>query len=329
LAVAHPAKNAHGLIQSTAPALTTPTMPLTSVKDYSFVLQNLATPGAVTTLAQSKYDMLIVDPTATLKGNAGFDMAGMVSQLHQTDPGRVVLAYLNIGEAGCLRSYWQNNWKAPTANHHGSPSFLLTQDPYGYADNYPVAYWSPAWQKLYTGKNGIVADLMKAGFDGVCVDWVAGYGDSTVAAAARRAGVNPAKAMVQFVSRIRGIVKANNPAGVVVGEGAVGLAAADPAYLSVIDAGLFEDTWFYGTPNSAWGDPAGGDLPIVTSDTASLVSSYKMFQSDGKPVFTLDMALQSPDAELVYAESSQLGFVPLVTQVSLAQTTTTPPPWLT
>jgi cysteinyl-tRNA synthetase len=304
-------------------------MPLTSVKDFSYVLGNLNSAGAVTTLAQSKYDMLVVDPTATFKGNANFDMAGMVAQLHAADPGRIVLAYLNIGEAADFRTYWQNNWKAPTKSHHGNPAYILESDPSGWSGSYPTAFWNAAWQKLFIGKNGIVQTLMKAGFDGVSLGWVSGYNNPTVAAAARRAGVNPARSMVQFVSKIRKIVKTADPGGDVLGIGGSGLATADPAYLNVIDGGIFEDTWFYGTPNAAWDDPTGGDLPVTASTTSSLIDSYKVFQSEGKPVFTIDYALQPADANLAYIESSELGFVPLVTQVSVALTTTTPPPWLT
>jgi cysteinyl-tRNA synthetase len=322
-----PAK--HGPVQSAAAAPASAAMPLSSVKDFSYVLGNMAAPGAVTAVAQSGYDMLVVDPTATLKGNTSFDMAAMVSQLHAADPGRVVLAYVSIGEADNVRSYWENNWKAPAGSHHGNPAFLLGADPYGWQGSYPVAYWNAAWQKLFVGKNGIIANLMKAGFDGVSLGWVGGYSNSVVAAAAHRAGVNPARAMVQFISRIRNVVKANNPSGDVVGVNGESLATVDPAYLHVVDAGMFEDTWFYGTPNAPWDAPAGGDIPSDASVTASDIASYKLFQANGKPVFTIDYALQAPDAELVYAESSELGFVPLVTQVSVSQTTTTPPPWLT
>jgi cysteinyl-tRNA synthetase len=303
-------------------------MPLSSVHTFAYVLSDLSNSPEITEMAQSKYDMLIVDPNATFKGNASFNMAAMVSQLHAADPGRVVLAYISIGEASSDRTYWQNNWRAPSGKRHGNPAYILGSDPFGWTGSYPVAYWNPAWQNLFIGKNGMVPALMKAGFDGFCLGWVGGFSDSTVAAAAHRAGVNPAKAMVQFISKIRKVVKANNPDGVVVGEDADTLAVADPAYLNVIDAGIFEDTWFYGTPNSPWEDPAGGDLPTAPSATAALIANYQRFKSAGKPVFTVDYALESPDADLAYVESSELGFVPYVTEVSLNDLTTTPPPWL-
>lgn len=301
-------------------------MPLSSVHTFSYVLADLAGSPQISEMAQSSYDMLIVDPNATYKGNADFNMKGMVAQLHAGDPGRVVLAYLDIGEAATDRTYWQPGWKAPTKRHHGSPSFILERDPFGWNGSYPVAYWTRAWQNLFLGPNGIVKRVMQAGFDGVFLDWVGAYQDPVVAADARSAGIGPAAAMVNFIGRIRAVAKSVNPAADVVGLNGVGLAAVDPQYLKVVDAIAAEGTWFSGTPNAPWGDPAGGDTATDPSVTADDIESDQVYQSAGKPVFTVDYALDSADVDYAYSQSSDLGFVPLVTQVSLAQPTDTPPP---
>jgi cysteinyl-tRNA synthetase len=301
-------------------------MPLSSVRSFSYVLANLAGSSDVTALAQSNSDMLIVDPNATYKGNANFNMSAMVSQLHAGHPGRVVLAYLDIGEAANFRTYWQSNWRAPTVRHPGSPSFLVEKDPYGWAGSYPVAYWQRAWQNIFLGPNGIVTRVMKAGFDGVFLDWVGAYENPAIAAAARRSGIDPAQAMVNFVSRIRATARSITSNADVIGLNAAELATADPAYLNVVDALAAEDTWFSGTPNAPWDDPAGGDIATDPATTSASIANFQVFQNAGKPVFTIDYALNSEDVNYAYAQSTELGFVPLVTQVSLAQLSTTPWP---
>jgi cysteinyl-tRNA synthetase len=303
-------------------------MPLTSVRNYSFVLADLNQSPEIEQIAQSNYDMLVVDPTATYKGSGNFSMAKFVARLRANDPSRVVLAYINIGEASSSRTYWQNSWQAPTGKHNGTPSYILERDPYGFRGNYPVAFWTPAWQNLFLGHNGIIQRVMKAGFDGVVLDWVNAYQDPAVAAAAVRAGVNAQAAMVSFVSRIRAVAQSIDPTADVVGMNAADLATSQPSYLSVIDGIIAENTWFAGEGGSPWGNPDGGDIAIDPTTTAADIASYQVFQNAGKPVFTLDYALDSYDVNYAYTQSSALGFIPLVTQVSVSQLTATPPPSL-
>jgi len=325
----HTAAHAQTAAELSAKQSQSTAMPLTSVRTFSYVLANLAGSPEITEMAQSNYDMLIVDPTVTYNGNANFNMQAMVAQLHADHPGRVVLAYLDIGEAASFRSYWKSSWRAPAANHPGNPHYILESDPFGWTGSYPVAYWNPTWQSYFLGPNGIVRRVMKAGFDGVFLDWIGAYDDPVIDAAARRDGIAPARAMVSFISRIRAAARSVNPHADIVGLNAAGLATSDPKYLNVVDALAAEDTWFAGTPNSPWGDPAGGDIVTDPATTAADIASYQVFQDAGKPVFTIDYALDSDDANYAYTQSGELGFVALVTQVSLADVTTTPPPSFT
>lgn len=309
-------------------SITSIAMPLSSVRTFQYVLGDLSDPSLVQSLASSNYDMLIVDPTATLKGDSSFNMAAAVAQLKASDPSRVVLAYLNIGEAQDFRMYWASSWKQPQADHPGNPRYILQTDPFGWSGSFPVAYWNSAWQNLFLGSNGIVRRVAKAGFDGVVLDSVGAYTFSQVASAAQKARINAATAMVSFVSRIRSTFRRIDPNGYVVGLNAEDLAHADPAFVSDVDGMAFEDTWFSGTPNSPWGDPAGGDIATDPSLTADRISEYQIFQNAGKAIFTIDYALNDSDVQYAYAQSSALGFVPLVTQVSVAFPTTTTPPEL-
>ena len=70
------------------------------------------------------------------------------AKLHAGKPGRIVLAYLNPGQAESYRRYWTNDWKAPTATARGTPDFMLIPDPDGWDNNYNVIYWDKRWQEI-------------------------------------------------------------------------------------------------------------------------------------------------------------------------------------
>jgi cysteinyl-tRNA synthetase, unknown class len=150
-----------------------------------YQLQDLDEPTAVAALAESDYDLLVVEPGNTLRDEPA-DAAQRVDPLHAKPAGgtRLVLAYIDIGEAEDYRSYWAEAWQAPTASHRGSPPFLLAVDPDGWSGNYPVAYWDDEWHNIWLGAAGEVANLARLGFDGVYLDWVEAYDDPAVRAAA-------------------------------------------------------------------------------------------------------------------------------------------------
>src|SRR5450755_1853003 len=105
--------------------------PLKSVKTFMCQLDDLDDAGAVDRLARSGYDMLIVEPTFNIKGNEKFDAKAMVKSLHDGKPGRIVLAYVNIGEAESNRVYWHDDWHIASAGGPARPGYLLGPDPDG------------------------------------------------------------------------------------------------------------------------------------------------------------------------------------------------------
>ncbi|MCA8933948.1 MAG: endo alpha-1,4 polygalactosaminidase [Rhodospirillaceae bacterium] len=306
---------------------------LSSVETWMYQLQDLDAPGAVEALAATAYDLLVLEPGQNFRGWS-YDTAGMVPALATRPDGspRLLLAYIDIGEAEDYRDYWRDDWVAPTAGGPGSPAFLITVDPDGWSGNYPVAYWDPAWQALWLGPGGIVADLARLGFDGVYLDWVEAYDDEAVIAAAARAGVNAEAAMIGFIEQIGAAGRAVNPDFLVVAQNAHYLLDADPPrYLAAIDALAVEDTWFHGDGDADWDDPAGGDRRDRYEDdysTAARLAQIARYRAAGLPVFSVDYALQPDNVALVYREAPRLGLVPLVTRVALSRLTETPPPWL-
>jgi len=250
--------------------------------------------------------------------------------LHAGRPSRLVFAYLNLGQAESYRTYWTKDWKAPTPHQRGNPDFILTPDADGWADNYTVAYWDRRWQEIFaTGQASLLRQAMEAGFDGVYLDWVNAFDDAQVVAEAKKAGIDPAKAMVDFLLLVRRTAREINPHALIVQQNAVYLLDADPRLLSAIDALGVEDTWFGGKAGAKWGSRQAGDIPNhygAESSTASLLKQYAKYQAAGKPVFTIDYCVKPANAEKVYRDAARHSLIPLVTQVSLDHLTTTPPP---
>jgi len=115
----------------------------------------------------------------------------------------------------------------------------------------------------------------------------------------------------------------------VVAQNAPYLLDEDARYAQAIDAAAFEDTWFRGRSDVPWRSRRGGDIPNTNGDewsTPKLMAQYHKYKRLGIPVFTCDYGLKDTNARKVYANSRQEGFTPLVTRVSLARMTTTPPP---
>jgi cysteinyl-tRNA synthetase, unknown class len=303
--------------------------PLNNVHSFMYQLQGLEDRDSQEQLARSAYDMLIVEPTFTLKGEEAFNAKEMVAKLKAGKPGRIVVAYVDIGEAERFRSYWNASWKRPTKKKSGSPAFLLAPDPDGWKDDVSIAYWDEQWQRIWLGPDGVLRKIMAAGFDGIYMDWVEAYDEPRVVAEARKQGVDPTKAMVDFIAAIRGELRALRANAIVIAQNAPDLIDADRRYSSLIDGVGFEDTWFRGDADAQWNNAKGGDIRNDGKDedsTAARLKQYQKFRGAGIPVFTIDYCLKPENAGSVYRAASNEGLIPLVTRVSLERMTTTPPP---
>lgn len=306
---------------------------LSSVETWMYQIQALDEDGAVEALAESAYDMLVIEPGHNFSDWA-YDTESMVEALAGKPGGgaRLLLAYADIGQAEDYRDYWAEDWQAPEDGRRGVPDFIVAADPDGWSGNYPVAYWDPRWQALWLGPEGIVAELARFGFDGIYLDWVEAYDDERVIAAAEADGVDPEAEMIAFIERIGAAGRAVDPDFLVVAQNAIYLIDADPArYIAAIDALAVEDTWFHGWGDSDWDDPDGGDQrDRHDGDYATRARLEKIaeYRAAGLPVFSVDYALEPENVALVYREAPKHGMVPLVTRVALSRMTETPPPGL-
>lgn len=303
---------------------------LKSAQTWMYQLQDLYEPEAVAALARTEYQLLVLEPGQNFK-EYPYDTAGMVAALRRTPSGRrrALLAYVDIGEAEDYRDYWKPGWRAPTRSRPGRPDFMITVDPDGWSGNFPVAFWRPEWKKIWLGSSGIIARLASLGFDGVFLDWVEAYDDDYVMAAAEKEGLDPALEMIRFIEEIGRAGRRVRPGFLVVPQNAIYLIDHAPKrYAASIDALAVEDTWFSGLGDADWNDPGAGDRPNLDQEdwsTQARLKQYRVFQSLGLPVFSVDYCRSRKNAALVYRRARSAGLRPLVTRVSLSRTTTTPP----
>lgn len=308
--------------------------------DWMYQIQWLETHAAIDALDATDYDMLVVEPGDNFR-DTQYDVGYLVANLKHKQSGvaRILLAYIDIGEAESYRDYWlkdqanpDDNWRAPTSTTAGRPSFIVTEDPDGWEGNYPVAYWDPAWQEIWVGTGGIIEKLANYGFHGVYLDWVEAYDDDDVRLAAASQGKNPESEMMLFIERIRNKGKSIDPNFLVISQNAPYLLDADPArYVAAIDALATEDTWFYGIGDAEWdsasaGDQTGGARHEGSYSTANRILQNKKYLALGVPVFTVDYCVSEVNANQTYTNAYANGFIPIVTRVSLTNITETPPP---
>jgi|GEM_PF-2581854 len=304
---------------------------LNNTFSWMYQIQNLDDDKAIQNLAETKYPMLVIEPGHNFL-DFSYNTTEIVSKLKDNPDGgteRLLLAYIDIGQAEDYRDYWQSDWTAPTASQRGNPDFMLTIDPDGWSGNYPVAYWRQEWKELWLGDNGIIVELAKLGFDGVYLDWVEAYDDDTVRIVAEEENVNPEVEMIKFIEEIKQSGQTIISDFLVISQNAPYLIDTDKSrYLATIDALAVEDTWFHGAGDANWDDPDAGDLHQRHDgewSTTNRLKQYKQYQRSGLPVFSVDYCISTQNAEQVYNDAAKEGLRPLVTRVSLSRLTVTPP----
>jgi cysteinyl-tRNA synthetase len=319
-------------------------LPLSQINFWAYQIQKIADPGAVDALANSSYDMLILEPTRTdwSSDDKLFDTKGMVERLKNTLASdgihrKLVIAYIDIGEAEDWRWYWtwSKSWPPGQPRPGDWPDYIIAHDPDGWDGNYPVAYWDDRWKDIviygknqnsdpYGDYNSVIDETIKDGFDGIYLDWVEAYENDSVAQEAQNQGKDPAVEMINFIQEMRDYAVLRVPNFIIIQQNAVSLIDGHPELLSKIDAISQEAIWYDGDATDDWDDPNGYD----SKNSQSLIDYYlgylDQFQAAGIVVFNCEYALNYSDD--AYTKSSTKGYVPYCSRRSLSKLTTTPPP---
>jgi cysteinyl-tRNA synthetase len=303
------------------------------VDDWLYLIDVNLDADTVDQMVESGHDLVVVDFIPSEQQNQDYPMADVVDRLHDADQPKLVLAYVDIGQAEDYRSYWEPSWEI------GDPDWIVANDPDGWEGNYPVAYWRDEWHDIWLGDDGLVSQIVDAGFDGVYLDWVEAYSDENVITAAERDDVDPVEAMVDWVATLAATGRDGHPNFLVVGQNAAELAATNSRYRAVVDAIAQEQVWFDGAAdNDPPGDcqlPATDDLidteeyertlsdeclrqyvefPESTLHVSSegYLASLDVIRSMGMPVLTVDYATTDENVNFVLETSREHGFVPFV-----------------
>lgn len=290
-------------------------------------------------ILESTYDMVVIDYITSEEYNTDYPLAEVVEHMHTAEHPKLVIAYIDIGEAEEWRTYWQSSWEI------GDPEWIIALDPDGWEGNYPVAYWWDEYREIWLGDGGYLQGILDAGFDGVYLDWVEAYSDENVIAFAEDEGVDPVEEMIWWVTDIAEFGREQDSDFIVIAQNAAELAEYDE-YLEVIDAIAQEQVWFDGGADN---DPPG-DCPLPRTeeevDTQAYYNSlspvcqrqYDEFpestlhvssewyldyltlaQRWGMVIFTVDYALDPDNIAWVYETSRSLGFIPFVSNRQLDQ----------
>jgi cysteinyl-tRNA synthetase, unknown class len=283
-------------------------------------------------IVNSTYDMVVLDFITSEENNTDYPLEEVIQQLHDAPHPKLVIAYIDIGQAESYRTYWQEDWGI------GDPEWIVSGDPDGWDENFPVAYWYDEWRNIWLGEEAYLQTMLDLGFDGVYLDWIEAYSDESVITIAKYDGVDPIQEMIWWVGDIADFTREQYPDFIVIAQNAAELAEYEE-YVEVIDAIAQEQVWFDGGADN---DPPGDcslprtDADVDTSayrdtlsdacriqydtypDSTLHVSSEEylrdlnLAQEKGLPIFTVDYALEPENIAWVYATSRNLDFVPFV-----------------
>lgn len=310
---------------------------LQDIRHWLYLIDVNLEPAVVEQIASSDHQMVVLDHIPSEANNEDYPMGAVIARMHSAATPKLVLAYIDIGEAESYRTYWQPGWRI------GDPAWILGDDPDGWAENYPVAYWYDAWQTIWLDVGGQLDDILDAGFDGVYLDWVEAYDDERVQAMAEAEGLDAREEMVWWVTDIAEHLRSQKPEALVIAQNAAELAESD-AYVAVIDAIAQEQVWFDGGADNQ----PPGDCPLPRTEdevetrayrrslspacrrqhdrypesTLHVSSDYYLAQlraarAKGLPIFTVDYALDPDNVAWVYATSRAYGFTPFVSSRAL------------
>jgi cysteinyl-tRNA synthetase len=278
------------LLLFAASARVTPS--LSAVKSWAFQLQNVDP----VEIKLSPYDLVVLD--------YGFDSLNATAfpreivdlmRLRPDGSRRLVLAYLNIGEAEEARYYWRQTW------FNNRPDWLEPED----TDSpgvYRVKYWDPAWQAIVYGTPKAYLDrILDAGFDGVYIDGA----DKVEYWKRKRPGA--ASEMVALIATLAAHARAHRHDFMVIAQNGDAL-LNNPEFLRSIDGFAREDLLY------------SEKRPEVRNPNRSILDAIRGLRSvvtAGKPVFVIEYTNNPQLAASMLREINQLGFIGYVAEREL------------
>ena len=268
-------ESTQGKPSTSAPTQATPSG-LAGVSSWLYLIDDDLEPETVDRIVDSEYDMVVLDYVPSEENNQDYPMAEVVARLQQAPHPKIVIAYIDTGQAEDYRTYWEPGWRI------GDPKWITALDPDGWEGNFPVAFWHEEWRDIWLSEDGYLNSIVADGFDGVYLDWVEAYSDENVLAAAEEAGVNPIEETIRWVGDIARFTRLQNPGFIVIGQNAAKLAERGE-YLEIIDAIAQEQVWFDGGADN---DPPG-DCPLPSTDAGTASRATTIMESNAFAMLVL------------------------------------------
>lgn len=292
--------------------------PLARVRSWAYQIQNQSQGDNLRRLADSRYDLLVIDQTRSVKGEESYDSRAAVARLKDSPNSsggkKLVVCYIDVGEAESYRWYWQKGWRV------GSPEWIVAPDPDGWDENYPVKFWRQEWKSIV---EEYVSRIIEDGCDGIYLDWLEVYSFEPVAKAARAERLDVRRELIAFVRDLARYSRVRKPGFILIAQNASELVRV-PEYVDLFDAIAQEAIWYEGGGDPDTADQPG-DVPVGSEDSAEYLTNLKLWQRQGKPVFNVEYAQQPAHVQRAYRLGMEQGFKTYVTLRPLDALTRTPP----
>jgi cysteinyl-tRNA synthetase len=225
---------------------------------------------------------------------------------------------VNVAEAESYRDYWDEDWRPPEADDPGFPGFLIGADREGWTDNFPVRYWSVDWHGVLFGSESAVVDrILACGFDGLFLDWVAGWSDTVVGECAGEDGVDPAEEMARLLTALALHARSRSPGFLLLANNGAHLVEKVPALAEVLDGLVQESVLYSGRAAMEWEDPENADRRRSPASVDRIRDRLDRCRSLGLPVLTLDYASRPENLFACGAFAGSRGYVPCVSRTPL------------
>lgn len=259
---------------------------LNDVKYWAYLLDGDYTDSMIQKIVNSKYDMVVLEPTRTSKGSYNYNCSSMVNRVkeskgHDGKRNKIAIAYISIGEAEEWRWYW-DSVIADTEKYN----FLVADDPEGWEGGVTVAYWKKAWKdiiiygsEIAKGQNfrSSIDQAINDGFDGIYLDWVEGYSDEEVLVRAKSDGVNAKREMIKFLSEIRTYCNKRKKGFYIIQQNASSIVEGNDEPFSYVDAIAQEAVWYDGTAFDEWAAADACDIKNSSGLTSYYIGNLKRY----------------------------------------------------
>ena len=252
------------------------------VKHWGYQLQDIK----LNELIASPFDLLVIDYSRDGSDSERFTQDEIEILKNSRNGGRLVLAYLSIGEAESYRYYWRESWKSER------PSWLDRENP-DWDENFKVRYWDSEWHKIIFG---YLDKILAAGFDGVYLDIIDAY--EYFMEQGQESAADEMKQLVLEIARYTREIKGKQNFGIFPQNGEELL--SDTEYLSVITGIGKEDTYFgYDGENRR-------TPPKITSEIEKFLN---MAKEAGKLVLNVDYTTTRKRVAKSYTRALSRGYV--------------------